>query len=190
MNWQLQALSDAPPIPWKNGGGLTRELMVWPDAQSWFWRMSVATLARSGPFSTFDGVERWFAVLTGAGVQLDLGMACAAARYELTPDTLPLCFAGESLVDCTLIDGAAEAFNLMLRRGSAQGCMVRVAGQYASTLNATKKVAVYAISTGASVHFDDECLDLPAHTLAWRDCPADSHLQVCAAQALWIEIEC
>jgi environmental stress-induced protein Ves len=152
--------------------------------------MSVAEIARNGPFSSFEGVERWFAVLTGAGVQLDVGMAPAAAAYKLTPDAAPLCFAGEAQVDCTLTDGAAQAFNLMLRRGSAQGRMLRVVGDFSTELDASKKIAFYAISTRARVHFDDECLDLPANTLAWRDCPPASRLHVRAAQALWIEITC
>jgi environmental stress-induced protein Ves len=152
--------------------------------------MSVAEIARSGPFSAFDGVERWFAVVRGAGVQLDVGMAHAAAAYKLTPDAAPLCFAGESQVDCTLTKGAAQAFNLMLRRGSAKGRMSRVNGDFSSELDNSKVIAVYAISARASVHFDDEFLDLPANTLAWRDCPPASRLQMRAAQALWIEITC
>lgn len=187
MSWHIETLTDAPSVHWKNGGGLTRELVTWPDAQSWAWRMSVAELARSGPFSKFEGVERWLAVLAGAGVQLDLGMA-PATGYKLTPDATPLCFAGESPVDCTLIDGAAQAFNLMLRRGSAQGRMLRVSGNYSICLNAFKNIAVYAISTGVIVYFDDECLALPPNTLAWRDCPAGSKLKVHAGQALWMEI--
>ena len=190
MTWHLKPLADAPPIPWKNGGGLTSELMAWPESQAWDWRMSVAEIGRSGPFSTFDGVERWFAVLTGAGVQLDVGTARAAEAYKLTPEVAPLCFAGESQVDCTLTIGAAQAFNLMLRRGTAQGRMLRVAGDFSIELDASKIIAVYAISTGVSVHFDDECLELPVNTLAWRDCPRAGKLQVWAAQALWIEIAC
>jgi environmental stress-induced protein Ves len=190
MTWHLKRLTDAPAIQWKNGGGLTRELMAWPESQAWAWRMSVAEIARSGPFSAFDGVERWFAVLSGAGVQLDVGMAPAAAVYKLTPDAAPLCFAGEAQADCALTLGAAQAFNLMLRRGSAQGRMLRVVGDFSTELDASKTIAFYALSTGASVLFDDERLELPANTLAWRDCPSSSRLQVCAAHALWIEITC
>lgn len=188
MTWQLKPLIDAPPIPWKNGGGQTRELVAWPDALSWSWRISVAELARSGPFSTFVGIERWFAVLTGAGVQLDVGVKPALPAYLLSPDAAPLCFAGESPVDCRLIEGAAQAFNLMLRRGSARGRMVRVTGNHSVELNASKKIAVYAINTWARVHFYDDCLELPPHTLAWRDCLAGSKVQVQATQALWVEI--
>jgi environmental stress-induced protein Ves len=190
MTWHIKALTDAPPAAWKNGGGLTRELMAWPNAQSWLCRMSVADISRSGPFSRFEGVERWFAVLAGAGVRLALGNQPAMAAHSLKPDAAPFCFAGELPAECALVDGAAQVFNLMLRRGSALGHMVRVTGNFAAGQDASKIVAIYAVSTGARVHFNDEYLNLPPHTLAWRECPAGSRLQVHAAQALWMEITC
>jgi environmental stress-induced protein Ves len=36
-------------------------------------RISVAEITRDGPFSAFAGVQRWFAVLEGAGVMLRAG---------------------------------------------------------------------------------------------------------------------
>ena len=69
-HWKVINLADVVPTPWKNGGGTTRELIAWPDAEHWVWRMSVAEVAQSGPFSRFEGVQRWFAVLGGAGVAL------------------------------------------------------------------------------------------------------------------------
>jgi environmental stress-induced protein Ves len=190
MTWHIKPLTEAPAIHWKNSGGLTRELMAWPNAQFWAWRMSVAEIARSGPFSQFDGVERWFAVLTGSGVQLDIGNHPNAAAHRLKPDAAPLCFAGDSPADCTLTDGAVQAFNLMLRHGAAKGRMVRVAGHCSLHVDDSKIIAIYAISTGASVHFDDECLNLPPHTMVWRECPAGSKVQVHATRALWMEIAC
>ena len=59
-----------PPQPWRNGGGVTRELLAWPDGGDWRVRVSVADIDADGPFSAFPGVERWFAVLEGAGVAL------------------------------------------------------------------------------------------------------------------------
>ena len=62
--------------PWRNGGGQTRELLVWPThldhpyRQNWQLRISRADIASNGPFSRFDGVERWFVVLSGQGVLL------------------------------------------------------------------------------------------------------------------------
>ena len=73
MTWQLIRLSDAVASPWRNGGGVTRELAAWPAGSAdWTWRISVAEVATSGPFSRFDGVQRWFAVLGGNGVSLQM----------------------------------------------------------------------------------------------------------------------
>lgn len=188
MTWHIITLANAAPSPWKNGGGVTRELMAWPNAQDWLWRMSVAEVVRSGPFSRFEGVQRWFAVLSGAGVQLDLGAGSEVASHTLTPTGTPLCFEGELPVHCTVIDGPTQDFNLMLRRDRLSARMLRVHGDYSALMDASKKIAVYAISEVASVHFGDELLHLPPNTLAWRECPAGSRLQVNAAQALWMEI--
>ena len=68
--WQLVRLADAAPVPWRNGGGTTRELAAFPGATRWQWRISVADVVQAGPFSKFPGVSRWFAVLDGAGVRL------------------------------------------------------------------------------------------------------------------------
>ena len=61
------ALMSAAPQPWRNGGGVTRELLA-GRTEDWSVRLSVADIERDGPFSAFAGVDRWFAVLSGAGV--------------------------------------------------------------------------------------------------------------------------
>lgn len=188
MTWQILSLADVAPSPWKNGGGVTRELAAWPSAQDWVWRMSVAEVATDGPFSRFDGVQRWFAVLGGAGLRLAVGPAAKAQTHNLTPHSAPLCFAGEEPVHCTLIAGATQDFNLMLRRGAASGRMLRLDGTFSETARAEEMVAVYAVDKGASVSVDDEILNLPPQTLAWRHCPAGTRLQVAAGHALWMEM--
>ena len=51
-------LSDVKASPWKNGGGVTREIAkgaaAGPD-DDWGWRISIAEVERDGPFSTFPG---------------------------------------------------------------------------------------------------------------------------------------
>src|SRR5215472_11228475 len=54
--------------PWKNGGGLTREVAVHPagsDLGNFDWRVSIAEVLRGGPFSSFPGVDRHMAVISG-----------------------------------------------------------------------------------------------------------------------------
>jgi environmental stress-induced protein Ves len=110
--------ADVTPVPWKNGGGLTRDLAM--DAPDWRWRLSLAEVAADGPFSAYPGVERWFAVTAGAGVELHFGGTGSVLR-PLDP---PFVFDGADAPHCRLLAGATEDLNLMLRDG-ARGTMHR-----------------------------------------------------------------
>ena len=95
MTPRLIALADTPPQPWRNGGGVTRELLAWPDGGDWRVRISVAEIEADGPFSAFPGVERWFAVLEGGGVALTI----AGTEHRCRAGDAPLSFAGEASVE-------------------------------------------------------------------------------------------
>ena len=59
--------------PWKNGGGITHEAMRSPPTGDPFrWRVSVAHIDASGPFSDFAGYARTMVLLRGAGIGLKL----------------------------------------------------------------------------------------------------------------------
>ena len=46
-------------VAWKNGGGMTREILREPAEPTPFdWRLSLATIDSSGPFSAFAGYQR------------------------------------------------------------------------------------------------------------------------------------
>jgi uncharacterized protein len=184
MSWQLVRLADVQPSAWRNGGGMTRELAAWPAPGDWRWRMSVADIGSSGPFSRFDGVQRWFAVLGGAGVELTVN----GKRQRLTAGDAPFCFDGSAATDCRLLSGKTLDFNLMVCQGLGASRMLRVSGCLVLALDAPKTIAVYAMDTGASVLFDGEKLALPAHSLCWRTVTGNATLQVNAAQALCMEI--
>jgi environmental stress-induced protein Ves len=121
----LVRVRDVVPVPWRNGGGRTRELLVGPGAE-WRWRISVADVEADGPFSAFPGVERWFAVLEGEGVALELGDRVAVVRTgEL------LCFDGAAAPMCRLLAGPTRDLNLMLRDAAGELCGARSGGAWA-----------------------------------------------------------
>jgi environmental stress-induced protein Ves len=184
MSWQQIELLSVAPSPWRNGGGVTRELLAWPAAQDWHWRLSVAEVAHSGPFSRFEGVQRWFAVLHGAGVRLSVG----GRSHVLTGASAPLCFDGALLADCELLDGATQDFNLMLRAGQGAAHMRRVAGETSFDVSAASTVAIYTTDSGATVNFEQDVLRMPPHSLAWRSLPAGARVGLSAVDALWMEI--
>lgn len=180
--WNLVALADVAPTPWRNGGGSTRELLAGPDAQDWRWRFSVAEVEQAGPFSSFPGVQRWFAVLSGAGVRLRIGDDV----HSLDATSPPFTFDGGAAVDCELAGGPTQDFNLMARGGSAT--LRRVSGEHAVTVNAMSLIAVYPVSIGATAVFFHQETAIPAQTLAWRLVQRDEPLQLTARDALWMEV--
>ncbi|MBI2768466.1 MAG: HutD family protein [Burkholderiales bacterium] len=181
MSWNLVSLADVAATPWKNGGGVTRELLAWPSAQDWRVRISVAEVEQDGPFSRFDGVQRWFAVLHGAGVRLDV----EGRLHELTSASEPLAFDGGAATNCTLIQGATRDFNLMSRGGPAR--LQRVRGTLDITLNAMTLIAAYAGGERAAAVFSSEELEIPPATLAWRILDANARIRLSGGDALWME---
>jgi environmental stress-induced protein Ves len=112
--------ADVAAVPWKNGGGVTRDLLADAEGDAWRWRLSLADIDRDGPFSAYPGVERWFAVVEGAGVTL----AFAQRTVSLRGSDEPIRFDGADAPGCTLIEGRTRDLNLMLR-GGARGVMSR-----------------------------------------------------------------
>jgi environmental stress-induced protein Ves len=102
---------DIAATPWKNGGGLARDLLFWPDAEHWRVRISLADITRDGPFSPYPGVERWFAVVEGDGVELQFA---AHAHVQRLGDA-PLRFDGADAPGCRLLSGSTRDLNLMLQ---------------------------------------------------------------------------
>ena len=57
--------------PWKNGRGVTSEVIRVPDTDDYHLRISVAEVIESGPFSTFPGYTRWSLLLAGGPIWLN-----------------------------------------------------------------------------------------------------------------------
>ncbi len=116
MSLHLIDAHSVAPQAWRNDGGQTRELLVWPAIGTWQLRISRADIDRDGPFSAFTGVARWFAVLNGAGVRLQFG----PTLHELRPGDAVLSFDGAHAPDCRLINGPTQDLNLMTIGGSSE----------------------------------------------------------------------
>ena len=115
--------SDYRIMPWKNGLGTTVEIAIEPaDAKAggdFNWRLSVATIGASGPFSAFPGYDRVLVPLSGGTVELHHGNA--AGTSVLKPFE-PYLFKGEWETQCNLDAEVARDFNVMTKRswGKAQ----------------------------------------------------------------------
>lgn len=157
----LVRTADVPAQPWRNGGGVTRTLLTRPRGDDWQVRVSVADVAVNGPFSRFPGVERWFAVLEGAGVVLTI----RNTEHRLDASDQALSFPGELAARCRLVDGPTRDLNLMLSKRS--GSMRRVAPAEAWRPGAGE-CGLYATTAGRCETSTPDAIEaMPAHALCW-----------------------
>lgn len=101
-------------IPWKNGGGTTHEaIRIPPAGESFLWRISVAHIESSGPFSDFAGYRRNMVLLRGLGLTLkfNTGESC---RLQKIGDSAE--FDGAIPTHCDLLDGPCVDLNFMVAK--------------------------------------------------------------------------
>jgi environmental stress-induced protein Ves len=105
-------------VPWKNGQGTTREILKHPDgAADFIYRLSIAEVTQSGPFSAFPGTDRIIMLLDGGGFDLTFA---DGRTHALTSRHAPFCFDGGVSATCTVAGGPSQDLNLMVRRGAAK----------------------------------------------------------------------
>lgn len=122
--------SDTVASPWRNGGGVTREIARGSSPEGdasevgFDWRLSVAEVAEGGPFSSFPGVDRILVLLSGDGIDLDVN----GEQVSLRPPFGAHAFAGEAAVLATLVGGATTDLNVMCRRAAWQAAVELIEG--------------------------------------------------------------
>ena len=135
-------------MPWKNGGGVTTEIAVFPEGaglDDFEWRLSMATVATDGPFSLFAGIDRTLAVLDGEGIVLSVeGMADAT----LTTASPPFAFAADRSASARLMSGPIADLNIMTRRGVWKHHVERLALQGTTDLAGGGDAAVLFCASG------------------------------------------
>lgn len=131
--------SDYRRMSWKNGGGETVEIAVYPanaGLDDFAWRISMATVASDGPFSSFPGIDRTLSILHGAGMTLVIG---DQAPVTLTRDTEPYPFAADIAASALLVDGPITDLNVMTRRGHNTHGVTRHVVNGTQTLTTSEK---------------------------------------------------
>ncbi len=143
-------------MPWKNGGGTTLEIAR--DAnEPPHWRLSVATIAQSGPFSEFPGYDRSIAAIGGGPVTLSVD----ARALPLRPNE-PHAFRGESSAHAVLAGSPARDFNVMTLRAHATHVVqyVDLAAHARLAVPANERAFIY-VPGGDTLVIDGPCdLDL------------------------------
>ncbi|WP_338621206.1 HutD family protein [Paludibacterium sp. THUN1379] len=114
--------ADFRRMPWKNGGGETLQLAIWPpeaDLEDFDWRITSASVSSDGPFSTFVGIDRSLAVLAGGDLLLNITDPAGRLpqRVLLHPGEQLDQFAGEVPIVSQRRQGRLLTdFNVMTRR--------------------------------------------------------------------------
>lgn len=107
--------------PWKNGGGVTHEIVRWPDlgdgdaGQAYDVRISLADDRVAGPFSRFPGYRRWSWLAAPAPIELDV----AGTRHVLRAPGDAIEVDGDVAIRCALPAGPTRLFNILVRHGVA-----------------------------------------------------------------------
>ncbi|MBP2268939.1 environmental stress-induced protein Ves [Pseudarthrobacter sp. PvP004] len=130
---EIIRFADIHPEPWRNGGGVTRELASHPKAASaqdgaWDWRVSIADVSKAGEFSTFPGMERVITIIDGELLLLTVdGAEHPLEKYR------PFRFSGEAASSAALPTGDIRDLNVIARTGAFKG--------YTSIVEISKKRA-------------------------------------------------
>lgn len=176
---------DYVEMPWRNGAGVTFEIAREPIAgneplagNKFDWRLSLAVIARSGPFSNFAGYQRAIILVSGAGCVLS-GLEEQAVALD-APGASRI-FSGAAPVTSDLVNGPCCDLNLMVRE---PGTILRIRHMSAiegqgQLLEADRHNAVFCLS-GALECFDgageqritlslhDTLIVSPEQATAWR----------------------
>jgi environmental stress-induced protein Ves len=141
---RLLRAADRVAVPWKNGGGVTRDVIVSPAGagmDDFDWRISIAEIASDGPFSAFPGIDRKLAVLEGkVALTIDGG-----APVVLDRQAAPLDFQGERAIQADLVDGPSMDLNVMTRRGRFNSWLSKISSAQPKLKMA--KIAIIALNS-------------------------------------------
>ena len=110
---------------WKNGGGITREVAVFPAGASmddFLWRVSMADVTEVGPFSLFANIDRHLTVLSGS-LRLEF-----SDRSVILVAGESLAFAGDMPVHGIPVTPVTD-LNVMTRRGHMHADVHRIDGE-------------------------------------------------------------
>jgi environmental stress-induced protein Ves len=110
---RLRRRSDYLSMPWRNGAGVTLEIARdAPSEVEFQWRLSMATLSATGPFSMYPGYRRSVTLVGGDGFRLDIEHQGSAVLDAVGATSF---FPGEVATACTLLGGECRDLSLMVR---------------------------------------------------------------------------
>ena len=156
--------ADHRVMPWKNGGGVTIEIAVFPesaDLDAFEWRVSMATVASDGPFSMFPNVDRTLSILEGEGIVLSID---GLADETLTCASAPFAFMADRPAAARLLGGSITDLNIMTRRGRWTQRVAKISqSRIRLTFDAATTTVVFCANGSTSVSSAAEQVTLGMH---------------------------
>jgi environmental stress-induced protein Ves len=166
---QLQIIRKASfrATPWKNGGGITHEAIRVPvrgepsgeppgkpPGKPFHWRVSVAHIDASGPFSEFAEHHRTMVLLRGAGIELRFG---SGKTRTLAEPGEWVEFDGAEATYCELLQGPCVDLNLMVLKSESVAARVeRFAASLAVSAARDETTLVFAIDSRCTLDIGAE----------------------------------
>ena len=145
---------------WKNGAGYTLEIARSVGDADFDWRISMADVTTSGPFSLFPNKQRIISVLNGQGVVLHVDDLPA---NKLNQGDI-FAFHGESQVQSELVDGAIRDLNLIYDPAKFHARFQRVDGTEAQTfLSSADLIFIFNSGSETEVAIEGEAFLLAAY---------------------------
>jgi environmental stress-induced protein Ves len=163
-------------VPWKNGGGVTREIVRAPVETAEFdWRLSLATIDAPGPFSAFAGYHRTLVLVRGAGVELSFAQH---GTSRLSAPGQSVGFDGAWQTSCTLLDGPSTDLNFIVSTERAQSVSRSIALTDAQTVQTADWTEVFVCCLAGVVRVTNsagDAVSLQAVDVA-RCAPSDGEI--------------
>ena len=144
MSWVLIPAASLVAAPWRNGRGVSRDIVRHPA-----WTVSIADLEADGPFSDYPNVDRIFTPISGDPPP---ELAFDGGAFEACPLLVPKPFAGD-IPTSSRIPAPGRAFNVLVERGVMRAevtVMPVVAGAVMDAPDAPD-VVVHCLSGGLDV---------------------------------------
>ncbi|HBM1810538.1 TPA: HutD family protein, partial [Acinetobacter baumannii] len=145
---------------WKNGAGFTLEIARSQGEADFEWRISMADVTTSGPFSLFPNKQRIISVLDGQGMVLHVDNLPAK---KLKQGDI-FAFHGESQVQSELVDGAIRDLNLIYdpAKFHARFQWLNEAAEQAF-ISSADLIFIFNQGGETEVNVDDDFVQLAAH---------------------------
>lgn len=113
--------TDLKKTPWKNGRGMTEVIAEWAG-EHLLWKLSVATLTESAPFSEYPGYNRFLTVIEGQELLLKFESKCetgTTSNYSLLQGKTAH-FSGDKATQGEIPKGPVKDLGLIYLRDQVQ----------------------------------------------------------------------